>query len=241
VRIILPETSPPPSFDVVWDAAELKLPDTGRVRLEAFSSGSPEVLRFDWGTVAEPTPPKERGLTSLPGGNIAFNFKVVDFDGHRGRLLGIAQNIRPIRKADDDSGRQSLLPVDPSGELGEEVWRLKFMHNNAWLQVNNKIPNIMDIARTNETFFALVYPAVLRQIFFQVLIIDQRDDADEDDEWHCKWLRWGRHWHPDKSNPPENVPNDHADQLAWIEAVVGNFAEQHQAAHRYSDAFLAKP
>jgi len=220
----------PRFVDLHWNVDEIDVPDDGQVFLEAFSSGSPHVLRFAWGTLAHPVPPaqSERSLDGIIGDAVTFNFKVVESGENRGRLLASASNLRASNE-DDSGGRQSLLPVNAL-DMGEEVWRISFAHGRPWLEVNNRILPIKEIARSDQRFFALVYPAAIHRVLSHILIAEEFSDPDGSDEWQCLWLRWGRHWHPDNEDPPAGGREELDDKLQWIDQVVASFSRRHQTA-----------
>jgi hypothetical protein len=226
----------PPSFSATWDANDWGISPNGRVYIEAYSSGQYSVMRFPWGTVQDPLAPKDTRLTEIPGDHIGFDFKVVDESEHIGRLIAVARNIRLRNGEDDTAGRQSILPVN-AVDLGEQVWRLSFRHNRPWLEVNNRIPGIKELITGDEQFFALVYPQVVRQVLLQILIIDgDISDPDESvEDWRCHWLRWGRHWHPDKSSPAV-FKGDRESQVDWIEEVVQSFCQRHLVSQKFCTA-----
>lgn len=222
-------------FRASWDLARQKLPASATVYVEAFSSGSPEVLRFGYGTVGDPDPEvSDRVLAGLAPEATLFNFKVVDETKHMGRLLGVAKNIRPTGDGDDGAGQQSLLPVSPV-DLRHQVWRLDFNNSRPWLEVNSQIPGVMDSIKTDRRLFALVYPAVIRQVLSRALLLDGVYDPDADpDGWHSQWLRWGIHWHFDGAHPDHGNPDQCREQWeAWIEEVVDSFCKKHRARDKF--------
>jgi hypothetical protein len=224
------------TFTVAWK--DLKLPESGVVYVEAYSSGSPTVMRFPWGTVGKPFPPSDPVLADVTGDTVSFDLKVVDESESVGRLLGICRGIRPRgpdAAPDETAGRQSLLPVNPI-DLGDEVWRVTFMHDRPWLDVNNRIPGIMDIVRSDARFFALVFPAVIRRVLIHVVIVDEILTAEDDaTDWQSLWLRWGIYWHPDNADPPDGE-EDVVGRLSWIDDVAESFCKRHTVAAKLLEA-----
>lgn len=218
------------TFEASWDLSEYEISAGGLVYIEAVSSGSYQILRFPYGTVGTPDPAaSDRRLGPLAGRNLSFTFKVVDQSSRLGRLLGAAMSIRPLSKGDEESGQQSLLPFNPA-DLGQQVWRLSFANNRPWLEANSRIPGIMDMVREDYRFFALVYPAVVRQVLERVLFVEEMDDVDGNaGDWRVQWLRWAVHWHPDNARPPKLEDNGGPDpQFEWIEEVVNGFCDRRQ-------------
>lgn len=224
------------SFEASWNLEDLGLPSAAAIVVEAFASRSIDIRRFSYGTVASPQPPSDRTI-DLPEDSVAFNFRVVDQVDKVGRLLGLAENIRPRTGNDeeDEAGQQSILPVNPI-DLGHQVWRLNYANNRTWLEVNNRIDGIMDIVRNDRRFFALVYPSVVKEILTRILLIDGLNEPDGDrSDCRVQWLRWGVHWHPDRERPSAGEPNEVEEELlAWIDEVVCEFCKQHQIRDKFA-------
>jgi hypothetical protein len=230
------DVRPDRRFDASWQFDSSLFPPEAHVYLEAFTSGSRLVLRFPFGTVGLPQPPEDRDLSILSGEAVLFNLKVVDESTDAGRLLGIAEHLRGLGEGvTEDASQQALLPVNPI-DLDQQVWRLTFEHGRPWLEVNNRIDGIMDIARTDATFFALVYPAVVRAILVRVVVQEEFTDPDADlGDWKTQWLRWAVHWHPDNERPPEGDVSDRTEVWeGWIEAVVEQFCRNHSVSELFA-------
>lgn len=225
----------PATFAVDWK--DLGLPASGSVYVEAYSSGSATVLRFPWGTVGTPRPPSAPKLTEIGGENVCFDLKVVDETQSVGRILGSCRKIRP--RADggtEGSGRQSILPVNPI-DLGEQVWRISFAHDWPWLEVNKRVPGIMEFVRTDIRFGALVFPHAIRQILTEIVLnVGVIRPEDTDAEWQASWLRWGMHWHPDRDAAPDDDDDDKSGKMDWIETVVESFCKRYQTASMFGSA-----
>lgn len=230
IRIAVSD-GPPRTFDATWDLDDQSLPADACVYIEAFSSGSPLVERFRFGTVGKPQSPADRSLDGIPSDNVIFNFKVVDETEHVGRLIAIAEH---ISGTEGESGVRSILPILPE-DLGQQVWRLNFTNGRVVLEVNKKIEGIKEKARHDRVFFALVYPQVVRQILGQILLVEESYDPDGAlDDWRVQWLRWAIFWHPDRERPvvPE-ADKSKQDRCRWIEEVVGAFCERHAVRDKY--------
>lgn len=226
------------TFEASWNLDGIDISASGEVYIEAFASGSLDVQRFAYGTVGIPEPgATDRLINGLNLDAIAFNFKVVDNSERNGCLLGISSNIKPI--GDDDDGedearQQSILPINPK-DLGRQVWLLNFSNNRPWLEVNNKIPEIMTITREDRRFFSLVYPSVIRQIFNRILLIDEWTDVEgPEDDWRVQWLKWGIYWHPEKERPQDGDPKFCREGwMSWIEDVADSFCNQHDVCGKF--------
>lgn len=217
------------TFDMTCQFERFGFPAEARVYVEAFTSGSHAVVRFPFGSVDAPQPPNDRSLGTLAASTVLFNVKVVDESTDSGLLLGVAEGVHG--RGDgiwEDASQQSLLPVNPT-DLDQQVWRLTFDPARPWLEVNNRIDGIMEIARTDPTFFALVYPSVVRAVLSRICFDDEYTDVDGDlGDWRAQWLRWAVHWHPDNERPPESEVSEQPELWqAWINAVVDQFCRNH--------------
>ena len=190
------------------------------VRIEAHKGHA--LQRWDWGTVANPHSPlpSECQLTDVPSSS-KFRVAVVAGDGS-GRLLGLGDRIIPT------GGRESLIHVVPSLELGEEVWRVDFSSADPELHVNESVPAIMDCVRRDAAFRSLVLPEVLRTVLHRAVMVEGADpNTDEEDQW-TDWFRLAKKHH--SANIPklsdERSEGDFNAAWQWIDEVVSAFAAQ---------------
>lgn len=215
----------PRTFDAKIDLSDTRMPVDAAVFLEAMCAGSTNVERFAFGKVGSIVPPLDRRLTRIDGEHVFFALKVVDQSERFGRLLGIAENIRPHKAGKlTSAGRQGILPID-TAELGQEVWRLDFGEHYVCLHVNAGMPELKERARWDPFFYAVVYPAVIRQVLEKALRMGtEADEADE--KWPSAWLRFGRDLHPERAQPPTaESAEEECDE--WINDIVGAFCESH--------------
>src|SRR5207244_5929254 len=66
------------------------------------------------------------------------------------------------------SNRLPLLPT-MLADLGHAVWQLDFSNDQPVLLLNRSIENIHMIARGDDQFLSLVYPAVVQRVLLQIL------------------------------------------------------------------------
>lgn len=220
-------------------SANIELPDNGWpqdavVVMEAMSAGSPIVKRFGCGTLGNLTLPHDLTLDGFTGQNVFFALKVIDQAEKIGRLLGVAENIRPIETGKQtESGRRGILPVEPVSTLGQQLWQLDFREHDVYLLVNDSVDGLAERMRSDPMIYSLVYPEVIRQILSRA--IDQNVDLEEDDDrWPFLWLSFGRNLHPDREKPPPSDDPESKDD--WIEQVVASFCSMHCLRDKYSMA-----
>lgn len=214
-------------FDPVLDLSDLGMPADARVFVEAFYRTS--YMRFDCGTIGHLTIPTTRRLTDIDSDNLVrFRVKIVGGSpGDEHRVLAASPDLTIAAAGPASSSRISLLPVN-FRDLGHQVWRVELETNQAVLELNNRIASIEQMARTDKRFFALVYPAAVREILTHILLVEQYDPADESDEWWSHWLRWAA------TLTPDPVPTDADDRPVWIAAVIAAFCDRYELSRWFN-------
>lgn len=195
------------------------LPGDARLHLEAHQQATR--MRFDFGTVERPGFPE--GFVVLRDFDdpaaVLFTIKVTAPTGENEGLLLADRDGMRIDPGDTDHNRESLLPVAP-GELGEDVWRLEFGSGGAMLLFNRNLPDWRSFA-AEHSVRCLIYPAVLRQVLVQILIIEDWIDLEDDSDWRTKWLLFAHSFDGIDALPA--APNS-ADKQGWIDDAVAAFS-----------------
>lgn len=201
---------------------------SARVFIEAYYRTS--FMRFDCGSVEAFSPPDDRRLTEIDGTSIVrFRVKVVDNSANDHRIVAVADDIVVSEERRESSGRLPLLEVNFSDALGQQAWRVAFEANGPVLELNNRIANIKDIAKNDPAFLALVYPAAVRQVLTQILLVDRQDTHADGDEWWNLWLRWASRY----ASP---LPDAGDDAMFWIDDVIAVFCDEQKAIDRWRTA-----
>jgi hypothetical protein len=130
-----------------------------------------------------------------------------------------------VSAASPDGTRLPLLEVN-FRDLGDIPWRIEIEANGAVLELNNRLDGIERMARHDAAFFALVYPAAVREILTNILIVEQYDIAEDAEEWWSLWLRWAR------ALTDAASPADVEDRRLWIEEVVAAFCGRHRVLEK---------
>lgn len=205
-------------------------PEDAHVVLEATSAGSSTVQRFECGTIANLCPPRDHPLDQLRGQNVFFALKIIDCSERIGRLLGVAENIRPEKTGDQTiGGRKGILPVERK-PLGQQLWQLDYGEHDVFLVINSEVNGLSETVRSDPVFYSLVYPEIMRQVLTKAIARGGDPEAD-DDTWTTLWLCFGRKLHPMHENPPRREEDEEVEE--WVEAVVKAFCEQHTLRDRY--------
>ena len=221
----------PRRFSASIELSETGWPQDAIVVMEAMCAGSPVVKRFGCGTVGSLSLPRDILLDGITGQNVFFSLKVIDHSEKIGRLLGVAENIRPIETGKQtEAGRRGILPVE-SVPLGQQLWQLDFREHDVYLLVNDSVDGLSERMRSDPMIYSLVYPEVIRQILARA--IEQNIDLEEaDDRWPYLWLAFGKNLHPAREKPPS--PDDEETKDDWIEQVVASFCQMHSLRDKYA-------
>lgn len=196
---------------------------TARVFVEAYYRTS--FMRFDCGSVEAFAPPADRRLTDIDGTHV-LRFRVKVVDAHR--IVAVADDIVVSEEMPETAGRMPLLPVNFSDDLEQQAWQVVFESSGPVLALNNRIDGIKDVAKNDAAFFALVYPAAVREILTRILLVDGQEAHEEGDEWGHHWLRWGSRF--------ASLPADADEAPFWIDEVVSAFCNAQKVADRWRAA-----
>lgn len=220
----------PRAFDAEIDLDGQGFDESASVVVEATSAGSSVVQRFECGRVGDLNQPKRLLLDQLTGQNVFFAVKIIDRSQHVGRLLGLAENIRPEKTGEQTvSGRKGILPVERK-PLGEQLWKLEYQEHDVFLFVNSDVAGLSESVRSDPVFYSLIYPDVVRQILTRAIARGGDIDAN-DNTWSTLWLNFGRKLHPTNDDPPLKEETDEVEE--WVEFVVDEFCEMHHLKSRY--------
>lgn len=223
-------------FDLKLDLGGYRFPSDARVRVEAWRGNA--LQRWDWGRVGAAAAPAERDriLRDVPATS-QFRVSVIA-DGNSGRLLGLADKLRPRLPV------ESLLPLMPA-ELGGEVWRLDYGRGDdiVVLKVNRDLPDFDQTVRADPAFRGLVMPQVLRSVLERALLVDREDPEDPEGRW-SSWFDLARSILPGRDLPSVSgdAQDDEIEQAdRWIEEVVAAFsADKVKALDGYCEAWKAR-
>ena len=211
------------------DREALTFPEDSRIFLDAYTGGTPATRRFDFGPFGDPIPPEDCGLGDWSGRPVFFTLRIVGEGKDRGRLLGLAEHLRPKspRPGGGETARESLLPVMVSKDLGKRIWDITFEHDMPWLLLNEEIPRISERIRTDPIFFSLVFPEIVEKVLTHIL------DEDRTNAGWAKWLKWGQQLHPDGEPPPDESDSTAEDYRDWAREIAQAFAQHHDVSGRY--------
>ena len=132
--------------------------------------------------------------------------------------------------------RIPLLPVNTL-DLKHEIWKLSFDTGDEGrpvLELNNRVPDIQDKAKTDKHFIGLVYPMAFRQILDK--IIQNGELETDDDTWIAQGLRFTKDF-LGISHVPEILPDSVSltpEQEEWVCDCVNAFSKKLQLFEKYT-------
>jgi hypothetical protein len=212
----------------------LKLPPDAKIFIEPNYKGVYQ--RFDFGTVAAFKEPASTRLTELPETELAyFDISIVDESEKVGLLLGKAKGI-PVSTNDLPNDRIPLLYVNPA-DLGNQFWRLTFDSsddNRPILEINNRIPELYEMAKNDYKFISLVYPTAFRNVITKI-VEDGEFDVDEE-HWIAQWLKFIESVLGIKSLPDTDDNNGvlTPEQEEWINECVNEYCKKFQLFEKFT-------
>jgi len=212
----------------------LKFPLTARVFIEPNYKGVYQ--RFDFGTVGEFQEPANTRLSELPETELAyFDVSIVDESEKVGLLLGKARGI-PVSTNDLPNDRIPLLYVNPT-DLKDQFWKLSFDSSDddrPVLEINNRIPELYEMAKNDIKFISLVYPSAFRSVLIK--IVEEGEFDLDDDHWISQWIKFingvlGIKHLPDAENENGNLTPE---QEEWIDECVNAYCKKFQLFEKFT-------
>ena len=144
----------------------------------------------------------------------------------------------PLQPDESLAHKQSLLPVE-FRDLGERIWRLDV---SDWpvLELNQRVADLGEIARSGESFLALVYPEVVRRILHEAIVVEEQTDPGRrvrlDEPVAALRLQpAGRRGAPERTIGVA-AEEARAEAEEWIERAVQAFCRARDARVRFERA-----
>lgn len=233
VKVVLSELAGHPLvvMTVTQPEAFKAFPPDSKVSLKLIENKRVEVV--DFGTVGKlhtSQKLKTRGLTAP-----SCQIRIAD-PGNKARALLLASTDHWTLKGDDDKddenskGILQFLPADTE----PQSWKLEINESDYPLvRVDKRIPNAGLWARNDPVFVGTALPAIVRQVFDEIL----REEVSDDTPWVIEWLRWADALLPGVAPPIGD--DDKAFRIEFLDRLVDSFCEKHGLAASLLEA--AKP
>lgn len=222
VKISINKTNgKPKSITAKLNLNEIKYPGDTRIYLDAYHKTDRK--RFDLGKISHSVMPEDLTIVELAyTDNLMFRLMLIDESGEQGKIIAHADRIR----ADEEADKNPILPVR-FDDLGQQIWKLEFTGEEGGpiLCINNNIPALENLVKSDAMFFMYVFPAVIREILTHMIFIDTVENPEEPSvTWHYDWLKYSKMILPHERIPnlePDELDNDEV--VNWIDQVVEEF------------------
>jgi len=211
------------SFDADLSLGEYgSLPANAEVFVEAYRQSA--WMRFNYGTISDIQRPEDIILTAFDEPTAIF-FRVKVSDGKDGKLLAVADRIRPSVSDDEQVARKWLLPVKGDAGLRDQIVKVDFSNEDTILLVNSSVGNWRELIMT-PAFVSLVLPLAFREILTRILRVLKHFDTDDDVPW-SHWLTFASGLPGVGQSPSQDDEENELDD--WIDAAVDSFSRKHNA------------
>lgn len=184
----------------------------------------------DLGTLASPKPVADFANQSFVTPSCQLRVVAPDIGDARNLLLG-STDTWTLRPEDEEEHRskKGILLFQPAA-VAPRVWKLDIREDDyPVVYIDERIPDPRTWARTDPVFLGAALPAILFQVFEDIL----EQEIPADTEWMNDWLRWADLLMPGKRAPAAATPQD---RRAWIEDLIDSFCSR----HRLSDLVVAR-
>jgi hypothetical protein len=211
----------PKSISAKLNLNEIKYPGSTKIYLDAYHKTDRK--RFDFGRISQAVIPEDLTVDELAyTDNLMFRLMLIDESGEHGKIIAHADRIR----ADEEADKKPILPVR-FDDLGQQIWKLEFTGEEGGpiLCINNNIPALENLVKSDSVFFMYVFPAAIREILTHMIFIDTVENPEEPSvTWQNDWLKFSK-----MILPHEPVPDLYSNEITkddvvnWIDQVIEEF------------------
>jgi hypothetical protein len=220
VRLEPMQAGKPLAAGVTVNLTDHDFPAAAAVVLEAYQRSTG--MRFECGTVGRPSVPTVLHLNEIDAGErVLFRLKVVDGESAKGKILGMADRIRPAN-ADDLDGRKSIFPIMEMS-LDPEVWAVRIDDDGPTLCLNFRIAGFKHKILENSLLQGVILPAAFRTVL-ESLVDEPVPDDDDENDWRSQWLRFLRESFGIDDDLAVMAPNE---KREWVDSTVKAFCQAH--------------
>jgi hypothetical protein len=225
VRILNVDGKRVVTFGIADPDAFKSFPANARILLRLQENKLVELL--DFGTVGEPRYTADLSFQGFVAPSCQL--RIASSDGARyGVLLGSTDHwtLRDDSEQEDQARRGILLFL-PSN-IAPRPWSLDIRADDyPVVYIDERIPDARSWARTDPVFLNAILPAIMAQVFDDIL---QQPEADGP-EWVGDWLQWADRLMPGSKPPFGDTVQK---KREWIDSLVDSFCQR----HRLSDGLV---
>jgi hypothetical protein len=232
ISVTLIDDRPYKSFSASINLIGLDLTDDAKIYIEPYFKSS--FMRFCFGTVKKEIKPINTYLTDLPNSNIIrFKILIVDESKKHGRILRLADRIKAQNADESVNPNDSILPIDWSQDLNQQIYRINFKTDGPILEINKRIDNRLELMRTNIMFRSLILTSIIKEVTSKIL--PEINNIQEGEEtWQNIWLRYIReilHVNIDANIDYE----EESDLDYYVEEVVSAFCTKFKLRSKFQN------
>jgi hypothetical protein len=201
------------------DPAAFKIfPGDARISVRLYENKMVELV--DFGTLKSPKTSVELKNDIFSAPSCQLRIAAADPE-KQGILLG-STDTWTLEAGNEEPGKskKGILLYKPA-KIGPRAWKLDLRdHEYPIIYVDERIPNASLWARTDPVFVNAVFPAVISQIFREILAQPSAKDID----WMKDWILWAENLMPGKKIPLSGQDNE---KETWTEDVIDSFCRRH--------------
>jgi hypothetical protein len=217
VRVTVSGVESHHEFAAAFNLKEYDFDSGAKLYVEAYRKN--QLKRFDFGTVGAIVSPESTSLDEFGDDvtGVRFRVKVVAATAEK-TILGMSRS--SFRAENDEGGAADcILPISRLPKENENVWEVDFSDDGPSLAINAALEKQVV---QKSYFYALVFPAVIREILTYAFIENNPDELGEwVDDWRQFALALGADVFPALSFE-DNEKN--VDLLrSWIDSAVKAF------------------
>lgn len=132
-----------------------------------------------------------------------------------------------------DKSQKGILNFMP-GDIAPRAWKLIVQENDyPVVYVDKRIPDVRTWVRNDPTFLAFVLPAIIAQVFEDILA----GGPDQDVDWIKDWCKWADRLMPG-TKPP--FGEQRKDRLEWIENLQESFSQRYHLSDKVVSELTAQ-
>lgn len=196
-----------------------KMPKSARIKLRLFENKFSETLEFGTLEDMKTTAEIKSGAFSAPTCQLRI---VATDEEHKGLLLG-STDTWTMRTGDNDEGgteNEGILLFQPH-DIAPRSWKLDVREDDyPIVYIDKKIPDSRTWVRNNPIFVSCVLPAVIREVFDDILSVN----TPPEQSWAKDWLDWADTIMPGKLPP---WTDDRQQKQGWISDLLDGFCLRH--------------
>lgn len=203
-------------------------PPESRVKLRLFENKLSETAVF--GTIRDLRQPRVVRLKKRAFLAPSCQLCVVATTGDStGMLLGSTDSWTLSLTDDPQQGleRKGILMFQ-AAPIQPRVWRVDVREDDyPVVYLDSQIPQASTWVRSDPVFVSCVLPAIIREIFENIL--ESWEDQDEG-SWMSDWISWAQLFLPGMGPPSPDATREERNE--WIDSLLSSFCRQHDMLGR---------